>query len=94
MPRRTIDAEVVGHTGPGARPRAVVVEFSDGRRALSQALTAPLAAAVSAHIASTAPGRWARAWSTGSYTTLAPGLTVEVLAGTTRHAVVTVTRVR
>lgn len=90
----TVDAEVVGHTGPGARPRAVVVEFPDGRRALSQALTAPLAAAVSAHVAAAGPGRRARSRAMGSFTTVAPGLTVEVLAGTTRHAVVTVTRVR
>jgi ATP-dependent DNA ligase len=90
----TVDAEVIGHTGPGARPRAVVVELPDGRRALSQALTAPLAAAVSAHIAATGQGRRARTQAMGSYTSVAPGLTVEVLAGTTRHAVVTVTRVR
>ncbi|MFF3884067.1 ATP-dependent DNA ligase [Streptomyces sp. NPDC001914] len=90
----TVDAEVVGHTGPGARPRALVVELPDGRRALSQALTAPLAAAVSAHIASAGPGRRVHARATGSYTTVSPGLTVEVLAGTTRHPVVTVTRVR
>lgn len=90
----TVDAEVVGHTGPGARPRAVVVELADGRRFLSRALTAPLAAAVSAHVAVTGPGRRARSRATGSYTTVAPGLTVEVLAGTTRHVVVTVTRVR
>ncbi|MFF8533018.1 hypothetical protein ACN6K9_001000 [Streptomyces sp. SAS_267] len=90
----TVDAEVVGHTGPGSRPRAAVVELPDGRRSLSQALTPPLAATVSAHVSATGPGRRTRTRATGSHTTVAPGLTVEVLAGTTRHAVVTVTRVR
>jgi ATP-dependent DNA ligase len=88
----TVDAEVVGFTGPAARPRAVVVQLA-GRRALSQALTAPLAAAVSAHAAAGPPGRRVRRGD-ATYTTVAPGLIVEVLAGTTRHAVVTVTRVR
>ncbi|MGQ4343624.1 ATP-dependent DNA ligase [Streptomyces sp. SAS_275] len=90
----TVDARVIGYTGPAARPRAVVVELPDARHRLSQALTAPLAAAVSAHIATSAPGRRKRSRDLGSYTTVAPGLTVEVLAGTTRHGVVTVTRVR
>ncbi|MEU8642214.1 ATP-dependent DNA ligase [Streptomyces sp. NPDC048674] len=90
----TVDAEVVGYTGPAARPRALVVELPDGRHALSQALTAPIAAAVSAHIVDSGPGKRTRSREAGSYTTVAPGLTVEVLAGTTRHSVVTVTRVR
>ncbi|OQQ12942.1 DNA ligase [Streptomyces sp. M41(2017)] len=90
----TVDARVIGHTGPAARPRALVVELPDTRHRLSQALTAPLAAAVAAHIATSGPGRRNRTRDLGSYTTVAPGLTVEVLAGTTRHGVVTVTRVR
>lgn len=89
----TVDAHVIGHTGPAARPRAVVAELPDGRHRLSQALTAPLAAAVADHIATSTPGRRKRTRDF-SYTTVAPGLTVEVLAGTTRHGVVTVTRVR
>lgn len=88
----TVDAEVVGYTGPAARPRAVVVQLA-GRRALSQALTAPLAAAVSAHARGRPDGRKAR-FGDGTYTTIGPGLVVEVLAGTTRHGVVTVTRIR
>ncbi|MFD6490704.1 ATP-dependent DNA ligase [Streptomyces sp. NPDC060188] len=90
----TVDAEVIGHTGPAARPRAVVVELPDARHRLSQPLTAPLSAAVAAHIATSEPGHRKRSRDLGSYTTVAPGLTVEVLAGTTRHGVVTVTRVR
>lgn len=45
---------------------------------------------------STAPGLTeARTVHAGAHcTTTAPGLTVEVLAGTTRHATVAVTRVR
>ncbi|MFD7705737.1 DNA ligase [Streptomyces sp. NPDC059786] len=89
----TVDAEVVGYTGPAARPRALAVRLPDGRIGLSQALTAPLAVAVSAHIAACEPGRRARTHGE-AYTTVGPGLVVEVLAGTTRHAVVTVTRMR
>ncbi|MGP3750021.1 ATP-dependent DNA ligase [Streptomyces sp. IBSNAI001] len=90
----TVDAEVVGYTGPPARPRHVVVRLPDGRRAMSQSLTAPVAAQVAAHLASAGSGRRARTDAGEQYVTAAEGLTVEVLAGTTRHAVVSVTRVR
>lgn len=90
----TIDAEVIGYTGAPLRPRTLAVRLPGGRTALSQRLGAPLAAQVAPFLTS-APAT-GRAQTTGgdSYTAAATGLTVEVLAGTTRHAVVTVTRLR
>lgn len=88
----TVDAKVIGYTGPEARPRTVAVRLPDGRTALSQALGAPLAAQIAVHLAvSPASGR-GRTDIGEAYTAVAPDLIVEVLAGTTRHAVVTVTR--
>ncbi|MEW2393142.1 DNA ligase [Streptomyces venezuelae] len=89
----TVDAQVVGYVGPAGRPKQVAVLLPDGRRVLSQTLTAPLAAEVARAIAAAGPGRRARTDGGESYTTTT-GLTVEVAAGTTRHAVVTVTRTR
>ncbi|MFE2192765.1 ATP-dependent DNA ligase [Streptomyces olivaceus] len=85
----TIDAEVVGFTGVAGRPRALAVRLPDGRIALSQRLGAQLAALVAV-----APAARGRAAGGESFTAAESGLLVEVLAGTTRHAVVTVTRVR
>ncbi|MFE3688176.1 DNA ligase [Streptomyces sp. NPDC059095] len=90
----TVDADVVGYTGAPARPRALAVRLRDGRRALTQRLTAPLAAAAAPHLMAAGPGARARTPGGDTYTSTAPGLVVEVLAGTTRHAVVTVTRIR
>ncbi len=90
----TVDADVVGYTGPAARPRALAVRLPTGRIALTQSLTAPLAAQVAVHLAASGPPRSARTHSGEAYATTASGLVVEVLAGTTRHAVVTVTRLR
>ncbi|WP_253914108.1 ATP-dependent DNA ligase [Streptomyces mayonensis] len=90
----TIDAEVVGFTGAAGRPRALAVRLPDGRVALSQRLGAQLAAQVAAALVAVAPAARGRAAGGESFTAAEPGLLVEVLAGTTRHAVVTVTRVR
>lgn len=90
----TVEADIVGYTGPAARPRALAVRLPDGRIALTQALKAPLAAQVAVHLAGSGPLRSALTQAGDAYTTAAPGLVVEVLAGTTRHAVVTVTRLR
>ncbi|WP_053084757.1 hypothetical protein [Streptomyces viridochromogenes] len=89
-----MEADVVGYTGSAARPRALAVRLPDGRVALTQALEAPLAAQVAVHFAASGPPRGARTRAGEPYTTASPGLVVEVLAGTTRHAVVTVTRLR
>ncbi|WP_162489375.1 hypothetical protein [Streptomyces olivochromogenes] len=55
-----MDAEIVGYTGPAARPRALDVRLPGGRIALTQTLKAPLAAQVSAHLVASGPSRSAR----------------------------------
>ncbi|MGW8688036.1 ATP-dependent DNA ligase [Streptomyces sp. NPDC055817] len=91
----TVDAEVVGYTGPAARPRALAVRLPGGRIALSQTLPGPLAAHLGALLAGSGPPRRAHTAGGDAYNTVAHGLVVvEVLSGTTRHAVVTVTRLR
>lgn len=90
----TVDAEVIGYTGPAARPRTLAVRLPGGRTALSQALGAPLAAQVAALLAAAPVSGRGRTDTGGPYTVTTADLVVEVLAGTTRHAVVTVTRLR
>ncbi|MGW6405207.1 ATP-dependent DNA ligase [Streptomyces sp. NPDC055134] len=90
----TVDADVVGYVGPASRPHRVAVRLPDGSRVLSQALTAPVPAEIARHVVAAGPGRRARTSAGEAYVTTSRGLVVEVLAGTTRHAVVTVTRVR
>ncbi len=90
----TVDAEVLGYIGPVKRPRALAVRLPDGRAALSQTLAAPLAAQVAAHLAGSPGFGCGRTNAGETYSLMVPGLVVEVLAGTTRHAVVTVTRLR
>lgn len=90
----TVDAAVVGYTGPAARPRHLAVRLPDGRTALSQTLTAMLAAQVAPHLVAAGKVRRARTRGGDAYDAVDADVTVEVLAGTTRHAVVTVTRVR
>ncbi|WP_309029328.1 ATP-dependent DNA ligase [Streptomyces alfalfae] len=89
----TVDAQVVGYTGPATRPAKVVVELPDGRRMLSRALAAAVSRDLARHLTEAEPGRQARTRDGEPYTT-ADGPVVEVEAGTTRHATVTVTRVR
>ncbi|MEU6990425.1 ATP-dependent DNA ligase [Streptomyces sp. NPDC046465] len=91
----TVDAAVVGYTGPATRPKQIAVQLPDGRRVLSQTLTAPLSAEVSRYVAVAGPGKRADTAGGEPYTAIdAAGIVVEVAAGTTRHAVVTVTRIR
>ncbi|MEU5772754.1 DNA ligase [Streptomyces venezuelae] len=91
----TVDVAVVGYTGSPVRPRRVAVQLPDGRRVLSQTLTAPLAAEVGRYVAAAGPGGRARTAGGEPYTAVdGAGIVVEVAAGTTRHAVVTVTRIR
>lgn len=61
---------------------------------LSRRITALVRAEVVTHLAGTAPAAPVHTDDGQRYTPCAPGLTVEVLAGTTRHATSTVTRVR
>lgn len=88
-----LDTVVVGYTGPRSRPRALVVELPGGRRALSQRLTTPLAADAAALLVDDEP-RHLEATRDGTRYVAAGGARTEVLAGSTRHQVVTVTRVR
>ncbi|MEU8893541.1 hypothetical protein [Streptomyces sp. NPDC048442] len=77
-----------------AYPVALAVRLPDGRVMLSRRLTAPVRRDVVAHLEGQRPGPSARTEDGDRYTTCPPGLLVEVLAGTTRHATATVTRVR
>jgi ATP-dependent DNA ligase len=90
----TVDLPVVGYTGNQLRPRALVVELPDGRRALSQHLDPRTSADTAAYLTRAEPGGLAHTGTGELYTTTGPGLIVEAAAGTTRHAVVTITRVR
>lgn len=90
----TVDAAAIGYSGPAARPRHLAVRLPDGHTALSQALKAPLVAQVAGLVAAKGPAQ--RAWTDSGdvYSAVELDAVVEVLAGTTRHAVVTVTRLR
>jgi bifunctional non-homologous end joining protein LigD len=84
----TTDAAVVGYTGPAKRPRALVVRLPDGRVRLTRGIGAQLAARVAALLTISEPGRKAALGTGEVYTAVVVDLTVEVLAETTRHAVV------
>ncbi|MFE1476566.1 DNA ligase [Streptomyces cyaneofuscatus] len=90
----TVDVDVVGFTGSRARPRALVVRLPQGPPVLSQPVSAPVARAVAVRLAGAGPGRSARTASGAAYSAVETGLVAEVLAGTTRHGVVAVTRLR
>ncbi|MFD7004134.1 DNA ligase, partial [Streptomyces mirabilis] len=88
----TIEATVAGFTGTARQPRALAVRLPDGRIALSQRLTTALTTRIAPHLVPQ-PGR---AYTQGgdAYTPASGEVIVEVVAGTTRHAVVTVVRLR
>jgi ATP-dependent DNA ligase len=88
----TVDVAVVGFTGTARHPKALAVLLPDGRVALSQRLTTALASVVGPRLVPQA----GRAFTTAgdSYTPAVDDLVVEAMAGTTRHAVVTVVRLR
>ncbi|MBW8706639.1 hypothetical protein MBT84_44145 [Streptomyces sp. MBT84] len=86
----TVDADVVGYKGPALRPKALAVRLPSGRTALAQIL----ATLVGSHLTASGPAGRPHSDSGDAYTVAPPGLVVEVLAGTTRHAVVTATRLR
>ncbi|MFF4392774.1 ATP-dependent DNA ligase [Streptomyces sp. NPDC001552] len=92
----TVDAPVTGFTGftgTEARPRHLIVRLPDGRIARFQQLTPPLSAQVALFPRGTGPAAEARTPDGKSCRRASEGLVVEVEAGTTRHAVVTVVRV-
>ncbi|MCT9113448.1 DNA ligase [Streptomyces mirabilis] len=91
----TVDADVIGYTGPQTRPRALAVRLPNGRTSLTQTLSAPLAAQIARVLVTAGPAEQGRADTGETYTRIPSGLAVvEVLAGTTRHAVVTPLRLR
>ncbi|MGW2051969.1 hypothetical protein ACWCPF_43645 [Streptomyces sp. NPDC001858] len=91
---KSVETRFVTAAVIAARPRAFVVRLPGGRIALTQTLKAPLAAQVSAYLVAGGPSRSAHTCVGEAYRTTGPGPAVEILAGTTRHAVVTVTRLR
>jgi hypothetical protein len=82
---------LVGFTGTSRHPKALAVRLPDGRVALSQRLTTALATVVGPRLP-----RSGRAFTKAgdSYTPAVGDVVVEVVAGTTRHAAVTVMRLR
>ncbi|MFF2518766.1 hypothetical protein [Streptomyces sp. NPDC058086] len=88
----TIEATVAGFTGTARQPQALAVQLPDGRIALSQRLTT----ALSTRIAPRLVPQSGRAYTQGgdAYTPVSGEIVVEVVAGTTRHAVLTVVRLR
>ncbi|MFF4137516.1 hypothetical protein ACFY1B_39875 [Streptomyces mirabilis] len=88
----TVEATVAGFTGTARQPRALAVRLPDGRVALSQRLTTPLATRIAPHLVPQ-PGR-AYTQDGDAYTPVSGEIVVQVVAGTTRHAVVTVVRLR
>lgn len=90
----TADGVVVGFTGPQTRPHAVAVRLDDGTVALSQRLPGVLAAELGALFTGQTARPGARARGGETYREVEDGPTVEILAGSGRHGVVTVTRLR
>ncbi|GHD80207.1 DNA ligase [Streptomyces mirabilis] len=91
----TVDADVIGYTGPKTRLRALAVRLANGRTALTQPLSAPVAAQIAQVLIAAGRVEQGRTDTGETYTRIPSGLAVvEVLAGTTRHAVVTPLRLR
>ncbi|MEV0090420.1 ATP-dependent DNA ligase [Streptomyces sp. NPDC050738] len=90
----TVDALVIGFVGTVARPTHLVVRLPDGRTARSRNLTTAVRVAVARALPDLVQPRVVHSEDGEPYTTVTDGLLVEVLAGTTRHVTVTVTRVR
>ncbi|QDO37778.1 DNA ligase [Streptomyces sp. RLB3-17] len=88
----TIDATVAGFTGTARHPKALAVRLPDGRIALSQRLTTALATRIAPRLVPQS-GR-AHTQDGDAYTPVSGEVVVEVVAGATRHAVVTVVRLR
>ncbi|MET9295335.1 DNA ligase [Streptomyces sp. NPDC003077] len=90
----TVDARLVGVVGPARRPRAVVVEFPDGTRAVSSPQLEPMAAR---EIAEVVQGRLGATVMTEDGTAVRAvenGPPVELRVGSGRHATVRFVRVR
>ncbi|WP_249938575.1 hypothetical protein [Streptomyces mirabilis] len=83
---------MAGFTGTARQPRALAVRLPNGRDALSQRLTTALATLIAPRLVPQS----GRAYTQGgnAYTPVSGQVVVEARAGTTRHAVVTVVRLR
>ncbi len=90
----TVDCHVVGFTGPQSRPHNVAVRLPDGHVALSQRLPGVLAGELGAQLARNPSPARGRTRGGDTYRAVEDGPTVEILAGSGRHGVVTVTRLR
>ncbi|MCX4411507.1 DNA ligase [Streptomyces sp. NBC_01764] len=88
----TIEATVVGFTGATRQPQALAVRLPDGQIAVSQRLALALATRIAPRLVPQT-GR-ANTQGGDAYTPVSGEVVVEVVAGTTRHAVVTVVRLR
>ncbi|MET8188782.1 hypothetical protein ABZV15_23840 [Streptomyces sp. NPDC005246] len=91
----TVDALVVGFTGPRLRPQhlALVVGDEDSQVRLSTRLEPVLAAHIGAALAD-AEVMGERRTEGETYTRIQTDVTVEVLAGSGRHGTLTVVRMR
>ncbi|WP_037870666.1 ATP-dependent DNA ligase [Streptomyces sp. SPB074] len=89
----TVDGQVTGHTGPAARPHHLIVRLPDGRTVRTQRLPSALSAQLG-QVLSGHDGESDRTPDGEPYRATTAELTVELLAGTTRHGVYTVTRPR
>ncbi|MEU6847461.1 hypothetical protein ABZ930_36935 [Streptomyces sp. NPDC046716] len=87
-----MDAHVIGFTGTLALPWHLAMRLPDGHIALTRPLTTNLTAQLTPHLSQVEPSGSAVATAGEPYKTLATQLVVEVAAGTTRHAVVSMIR--
>ncbi|WP_280883252.1 hypothetical protein [Streptomyces pseudovenezuelae] len=90
----TVDVDVDGYTGPAGHPHTLAVRMPDGRAVLSQRLGAHLAAQAAAWVSASPASVQKRTDAGDAYSPVTSGLVAEVLAGTTRHGVVTIKRFR
>ncbi|MER5950279.1 hypothetical protein ABT127_29955 [Streptomyces sp. NPDC001904] len=92
-----VDAHVVGFTGTPARPQHLAVRLPAGRIALTQTLDTRLTAQIAPHLRQGAHDEESDRKVTAAgepYRPVPTDLIVEVAAGTTRDAVVTLIRTR
>ncbi|MGW9122439.1 hypothetical protein ACWGRV_38625 [Streptomyces sp. NPDC055663] len=92
----TVDALVLGFTGPRLRPHHLVLAVGDegGPARVSARLEPVLAARVGEALSGAAVVVGERLAEGEPYTRVEPDMVVEVLAGSSRHGTLTVTRMR
>ncbi|MFJ9481471.1 hypothetical protein ACIRRI_41890 [Streptomyces mirabilis] len=91
---RTAGCRKAGFAGAVRQPRALAVRLPDGCIALSQRLTTALATQIAPRLVPQPQSGRTHTQGGDSYTPVSGEIVVEVVAGTTRHAVVTVVRLR